>query len=114
LVGALVVGAFVSDEADRIEMDGYIEGAEQVAAAGLLAAEERNFGYAAGAYGRAEAAEPTGLEHTPPGFGSNRGPSDQAAAGKRRHLRLRAAAPVTKRRPLSSRFSYENKRILYK
>ena len=98
----------MSDEADRIEMDGYIEGAEQVAA------EERNFGYAAGAYGRAEAAEPTGLEHTPPGFGSNRGPSDQAAAGKRRHLRLRAAAPVTKRRPLSSRFSYENKRILYK
>jgi hypothetical protein len=42
----------VSNEADRIEMDGYIKGVEQVAAAaGLLAAEERNFGYAAGAYG---------------------------------------------------------------
>ena len=73
----------MSDEADRIEMDDYIEGAEQVAAAGLLAAEERNFGYAAGAYGRAEAAEPTGLEHTPPGFGSNRGPvtKQQQASG---------------------------------
>jgi hypothetical protein len=32
----------VSDEADRIEMDGYIKEAEQVAVAGLLAAEERN------------------------------------------------------------------------
>ena len=79
-------------------MDGYIEGAEQVAAAGLLAAEERNFGYAAGAYGRAEAAEPTGLEHTPPGFGSNRGPSDQAAAAT---SEVPASGPVTKQQQAS-------------
>lgn len=75
-------------EANRIEMGRlYIDGGEQVAVAGLLAAEERSFGLwnvpcaafscwlmLRAPYGSAEAAEPTGLERTQPVFGSNRRP----------------------------------------